>query len=174
MNTRLRLIPRIALFSALIYVFSWGTSYLPNINLAFFIAFSAGVFWGFIPGALVGALGMGLWSMINPFGPATLPVFLAQVFGMALSGLTGGVFAFKKWHLIAGKQLTAYLVLASIACTLLFYIPVNFIDAWLFQPFWPRFVGGMAWSGISLIANIIIFSILFRPVSLLYNKERLT
>lgn len=173
MNARLRLIPRIALFSALIYVFSWGTSYLPNVNLAFFIAFSAGVMWGFIPGALVGALGMGLWSMINPFGPASPPVMLAQVIGMAFSGIAGGAFRYRMWHLLTGKRLTTYLILASVVCTLLFYLPVNFIDAWLFQPFWPRFVGGMAWSVISLLANIIIFPILFRPVTLLYNRERL-
>ena len=37
-----RLIARIALFSALIYVLSWGTSFLPSVNLAFFIAFAAG------------------------------------------------------------------------------------------------------------------------------------
>lgn len=173
MNARLRLIPRIALFSALIYVFSWGTSYLPNINLAFFIAFAAGILWGFIPGVLVGALGMGLWSMINPFGPASPPVMLAQITGMAFSGAVGGMFKYKMWHLLRGKRLTAYLVAASVVCTMLFYLPVNFVDAWLFQPFWPRLIGSMAWSTISLAANIVIFPVLFRPVGLLYNRERL-
>ena len=120
MNSRLRLIPRIALFSALIYVLSWGTSYLPNVNLVFFIAFMAGAFWGLIPGVLVGAIGMGLWTTFHPF-----------------------------------------------------YLPVNLVDAWIFRPFWPRFIGGMAWSLISLGSNAIIFPVLFRPVWYMYNRERL-
>ena len=66
------LITRIALFSALIYVFSLGTFYLPNINLAFFIAFSAGFLWGKLPGALAGGVGMWLWTSFNPNGPASL------------------------------------------------------------------------------------------------------
>ncbi len=173
MNPRLRLIPRIALFSALIYVFSWGTSYWPNVNLAFFIAFYAGVLWGIGPGALVGALGMALWSMFNPFGPAYLQVMLAQVIGMALSGVTGAMFRAYNWHVLTGKTLTMYLVLAAIICTILFYLPVNIVDAWLYQPFWPRFVGGMLWGIISLAANVIIFPVLFGPVRLLYNRERL-
>ncbi|UCG62830.1 MAG: hypothetical protein JSV52_05985 [Candidatus Zixiibacteriota bacterium] len=173
MNSRLRLIPRIALFAALIYVFSWGTSYLPNINLAFFIAFYAGVFWGILPGALVGALGMALWTLFNPFGPAYLQVMVAQVIGMALSGVVGAAFRAYNWHLLSGKTLSGYLLLAAIVCTLLFYLPVNVIDAWLYQPFWPRFIGGMLWAVISLVANMVIFSVLFRPVRLLYNKGKL-
>ncbi len=172
MNSRLRLIPRIALFAALIYVLSWGTSYLPNINLIFFIAFMAGVYWGLVPGILVGAVGMALWTMFNPFGPATFPVMVAQVTGTAFSGAIGAGYAFKRLHLIKGRSRMFSLVLAATLCTLMFYLPVNFVDAWVFQPFWPRFIGGMLWALISLAANAVVFPVLFGPATILYNRER--
>ena len=173
MNSRLRLIPRIALFSALIYVLSWGTSYLPNVNLVFFIAFMAGAFWGLIPGVLVGAIGMGLWTTFHPFGPAMPPIMIAQVIGTAFSGAIGAVFSKKEWYKLSGRILMSTLVVLSVACTILFYLPVNLVDAWMFRPFWPRFIGGMVWSLISLCSNAIIFPVLFRPVWYMYNRERL-
>ncbi len=173
MNARLRLIPRIALFAALIYVLSWGTAYLPNVNLVFFIAFVAGVAWGFVPGILVGALGMGLWTTFNPFGPASPPVTLAQVVGTALSGSVGALFALRKLHHASGRPLILSLVIASCLCTLLFYLPVSIVDAWVYQPFWPRFIGGMLWATVALVANAIIFPVLFKPVAFLYKDRRL-
>ncbi len=174
MSSRLRLIPRIALFSALIYVLSWGMSYLPNVNLIFFIVFLAGLMWGIGPGLLVGAIGMGLWTALNPFGPATPPVMVAQIAGTALSGLVGALFQRWGYMRLTGRRLTYALIVGALLCTLLFYLPVNFIDAWVFKPFWPRFVAGMIWSSISLVTNMIIFPLLFRPARFVYNKERVT
>lgn len=37
-----RLLARIALFSALAYVLAWACYYIPNVNLIYFVAFSAG------------------------------------------------------------------------------------------------------------------------------------
>ncbi|UCD63758.1 MAG: hypothetical protein JSW34_13630 [Candidatus Zixiibacteriota bacterium] len=164
MSLGLKLIPRIALFSALIYVFSWGTAYLPNVSLIFFIVFTAGVMWGLIPGLLVGALGMGLWTGLNPYGPAAFPIMLAQIGGSSLSGAVGAAFRRAQWHMKTGRALTFALVLSALICTLLFYLPVNFVDAWLFQPFWPRFAAGLLWALISVVSNIVIFAVLFRPI----------
>ncbi|MEW6411509.1 MAG: hypothetical protein AB1483_03445 [Candidatus Zixiibacteriota bacterium] len=172
MSLRLRLIPRIALFSALIYVLSWGLSYLPNVNLIFFIVFLAGVMWGVGPGLLVGAMGMALWTILNPFGPAAPPIMVAQVAGTSLSGLVGAFFHRLGYVELAGRKLTYALIISATACTFLFYLPVNIVDAWVFRPFWPRFVAGMLWSLISLVTNMIIFSLLFRPARFVYNRER--
>jgi uncharacterized membrane protein len=86
---RLRLITRIALFSALIYVLSWGTSYFPNLNFIFFIVFVAGFLWGVVPGMLVGLIGMGLWTAFNPYGMAVPPIMLAQMLGASAGGVVG-------------------------------------------------------------------------------------
>jgi hypothetical protein len=168
-----RLITRIALFAGLIYVFSWATSYLPNINLIFFIVFSAGFLWGAAAGAMVGTIGMGLWTFLNPYGPAALPVMLAQIGGAAVSGIVGAVIARGRWQEASSWSLTARLCVSAALCTIAFYLPVNSVDAWLFQPFWPRFVTSGVWTLISLGSNLLIFPLLFPVTRLLYRREKL-
>jgi len=172
MTGNARLLARIALFSALIYVFSWGTAALPNIKLIFFIVFSAGYLWGFVPGMLVGAIGMGLWTLFNPFGPAPVPVAISQIIGAALCGSVG--FSFR--NLINPKQFNwqsyVLLVVAGVFCTVVFFVPVSLVDAWLFQPFRERFIAGMLFSINALAANIIIFPLLFRVLRPFYVRER--
>lgn len=167
-----RLLTRIAVFSALIYVLSWGTSYLVNVNLAFFIAFSAGFIWGAGPGIAVGAMGMFLWTSFNPFGPAAPPVAIAQVIGLAGCGLVG----FLSRRMVGGatrsRSRVPALLAAALICTLVFYVPVNLVDAWVFQPFWPRFISGSLFMGISLVANFVIFPIFFGVTSQIRERER--
>ncbi len=166
-----KLISRIALLSALIYVLSWGTSFLPNVNLAFFIAFLAGYLWGAVPGALVGGIGMWLWTSLNPFGPAVLPVSIAQVAGMAACGLVGSSARQLKRLELKERNHWLALMFAGLICTLVFYLPVTLVDAWVFQPFWPRFVTGLLFMGISLAANVVVFPLLFGVTARLRERE---
>lgn len=170
MTSRPSLIARIAVFAALVYVLSWGTSYLPNVNLVFFIVFSAGFLWGVLPGVLVGTIGMGLWTLFNPYGPAAAPVAVAQVLGAAGSGIVGGLYRRTEWRQRASYPAVFNLLAAAVLCTVLFYLPVNLVDAWVFQPFWPRFIGGLIWGGISLVANGVIFPLLFPTTRYLYDR----
>lgn len=167
-----RLITRIALFSALFYVLSWGTALLPNVNLGFLLAFSAGYLWGVWAGVSVGLVGMSLWTFFNPLGPAALPIAAAQVGGMAACGALGAAFH----PLIGGlrdysKITWIWLVAAGIACGLAFYLPVSIVDAWVFQPFWPRIIAGLAFTGVSLVVNAFVFPLLFGITRLLYARE---
>jgi len=171
MNRKPFLVTRIALFSALVYVLSYGTSFLPNINLVFFIVFSAGFLWGAIPGILVGMVGMGLWTMFNPFGPAALPIMIAQVVGAALSGVVGAVFRKSNWEHMSSSKRTIKLIFSAILCTVLFYIPVNTVDAWMWGPFEQRFIGGALWALISVGSNVVIFPVLFYITLKLYERE---
>lgn len=166
-----RLLTRIGLFSALVYVLSWGTAFLPNVNLVFFIVFSAGLMWGAVPGMLVGAVGMGLWTTFNPFGPALLPIMLVQMLGAAASGVMGALFGGRQLAKRSGTALILRLLTAATLCTAAFFVPLSIVDAWLFQPFWPRFIGGMAWALVSLGSNLIIFPLLFPATRYLYLKE---
>ena len=171
MMRRHLLVARIALFSALVYVLSWGTSYLPNVNFIFFIVFSAGFLWGAASGILVGLIGMGLWTAFNPYGPAPAPIMLAQVIGAAGSGLVGAVFRRSNWQRGQAPTLAGRLILSAFLCTVIFYLPVNMVDALLFQPFWPRFLGGALWAAISLGFNVLIFPVLFQATKRLYVRE---
>ncbi|HOZ08343.1 MAG TPA: hypothetical protein PKW75_08655, partial [candidate division Zixibacteria bacterium] len=121
-------------------------------------------------GILVGAVGMGLWTMFNPYGPAAAPVAVAQVVGAAGSGVVGALFRRSVGRGGPSWRTTGGLLAASALCTVLFYLPVNLADAWVFQPFWPRFVGGALWAGISLAANAVIFPLLFPAARYLYDR----
>lgn len=170
MITRVLLIPRIAIFSALIYVLSLGTTFLPNFNFIFFIIFISGYMWGVLPGMMVGALGMALWTSFNPFGPAIFPIMLAQIIGASMSGMVGGFF--NKGDLLKNKNIIK-LIISAVICSILFYLPVNFVDAWVFQPFKERFIVGAFWSLISIGANSIIFPLLFNALKPFLEKERM-
>ena len=174
MTLRLRILTRVALFSGLLYVFCWGTSYFPNVNLIFFIVFSAGFLWGVTSGILVGVIGMGLWTFFNPYGPAAIPIAVAQLAGAACSGIVGAIMRLTDWERNRPALLILKMCLAAVACTVLYYLPVNSMDAWLFRPFWPRFVTSAVWSVISLASNLLIFPLLFPVTRLLYRRERLT
>jgi hypothetical protein len=170
MNLQPRLISRIALFSALIYVLSYATAYLPNVSFVFFIVFAGGYLWGAGPGVMIGLLGMWLSSSFNPFGPAALPLLAAQMIGAGFGGLVGAFLHRQSSH-GAEPPGTVRLVLAAIVCTVAYYLPVNGVDAWLFQPFWPRFIGSLGFSAISIVSNAIIFPLLFGVVTRLYARE---
>ena len=171
MTIGLKLLTRVALFSALVYVFMWLTSSLPNVNLVLFIVFSAGFVWGAAAGALVGIIGMGLSTVFNPYGPAQFYVMLAQVFGAALSGVVGAGFRRLGWQEMGRTRLAAILIGAAAVCTALYFIPVNLVDAWLIGPFLPRLATGFLWSLLSLGSNILIFPLLFVVTRRLYSKE---
>jgi uncharacterized membrane protein len=172
MTASARLITRIALFAALIYVLCWATSFLPNVSLAFFVAFSAGCLWGLVPGILVGAIGMWLWSTFNPYGPASLPVTISQVLGMLMCGAAGAAYAgLTKQRLEISTRQRFTLVAAGLTCTLIYYIPVSVVDAWVYQPFWPRLLTSVPFVGISAVSNMLIFPLLFGVTLRLYAKE---
>lgn len=171
MSPGLKLLTRIALFSALVYVLSWATSALPNVSLVFFVVFTAGFIWGLVPGVLVGIIGMGLATLFNPYGPAHFYVMLAQMIGAAMSGVVGAVFQRSNWKRWDRLTVTVWLALAGIVCTVVFFLPVNAVDAWVIGPFWPRFIGGIGWSMISVVSNMIIFPLLFNVTRYLYERE---
>jgi uncharacterized membrane protein len=168
MTGSVRQLTRIALFAALVYVLSWATAVMPNVSVGFFVVFTAGFLWGGVSGAAVGGLGAWLFSTFNPYGPAALPVTLAQVAGMACSGLIGAAFA----RIAPRPAGVGWLVIAALTCTLLYYAPVTVVDAWLFQPFWPRIWTAAPFVAIAAASNVVIFPLLFKVTLTLYTRER--
>jgi uncharacterized membrane protein len=170
--SRARLIARIALFAALIYVTSWSLAAIPDVKVSFFIMFTAGFVWGTTAGAMVGAVGTALFSMFNPYGPTTIPMMIAQISGSALCGAAGALYQYSGWYEGSPKVVRIGLVLCGVVCTALYYVPVNVVDAWLFQPFWPRLIASLPFTGLALIANALIFPLLFGVTRFLYDREK--
>ena len=75
---------------------AWGAGYLdsiPNFEFLTVLLFVGGFVLGPAWGALAGALGEFLYSAMNPYGSGlAVPLVLAaQVAGMALAGVAGGL-----------------------------------------------------------------------------------
>jgi len=81
-----------ALLVAVAVSFGYLLIAVPNIELITFTAFAAGFVLGRSRGALVGALAMGIYSGLNPYGSglAVPPLYVAQVAATALAGFIGG------------------------------------------------------------------------------------
>jgi len=172
MNRRLKIIARVAIFAALVFVFSYATALIPNVNLSFFIVFTAGFLWGCWPGIGVGVIGFFLWSNFNPSGPAPLPILISQLIGISFSAVVGALMSswisIGRWSL----RLIILLLISGFLCGFLFHLIVNIVDAYVFQPFWPRLIGSLLFSLITVISNCIIFPLLYPVLEYLYRKEK--
>ena len=64
---------------------------LPNVEPLTLAFFGVGYAYGAIWGAFVGAVGEAIFATVNPMGAPIAPVWVAQIMGMALVGVIGGV-----------------------------------------------------------------------------------
>ena len=174
MSIELKTITRVAIFAALVFVSSYLTVFLSNIKLAFFIVFSSGLLWGALPGVCVGVVGLFLWSNLNPLGPVPLPLLMAQLIGISFSALIGA--AASKLIPPSPPSIRIFLTMAlcGFLTGLLYHLPVDIVDAWLIQPFWPRLIGGSVFSLITIISNCIIFPMLYPALLFIYRREKLS
>jgi uncharacterized membrane protein len=165
---------RVAMFAALVFVSAYFSVHLYNVNLGFFIVFLAGLLWGIGPGVTVGLIGFFLWSNFNPFGPAPLPLLIAQLIGIIATPVIGHLTG--KFLNRSKNRLNKILILscAGILSGLCYHIPVDIVDAWLYRPFWERLVGGLLFSLITIVANAIIFPILLPALKMMTGKEKAT
>ena len=174
MTTGLKLTTRVAVFASLVFIFSFFSVYFPNVNPAFFIVFSAGFLWGAWPGIGVGVVGFFLWSVFNPMGPPMYPILVAQIIGISFSGLIGSGARRLTKSPKFNTTVIVTLVVSGVLCGLCFQIFVSVVDAWFNQPFWPRLIGGLLFSLITIISNAIIFPLFYPVLSFLYERERRT
>lgn len=70
----------------------------PDFEVQTLGIFAAGVLLGSRDGAVVGALTMLVYSLMNPYGPAHPLVTVAQLLGQVPAGIAGGLFAAAGLH----------------------------------------------------------------------------
>lgn len=172
MSRDLRIITRVAIFASLVFVFSYLSMFLYNINLGFFIIFSAGFLWGIWPGIGTAVIGYFLWSNFNPYGPVPFPLLMSQMLGVSLIVFVG-VFASK--IIMPEKKDRRYLFILALSGSLaglLYHIPVDIVDALIYQPFWPRLIGGLFFSLITIVSCGIIFPLFYPALKFMYVKEK--
>ena len=172
MNPRLKIVTRVAVFAALVFVFSYFSMFLYNVNPSFFIVFTAGLLWGVWPGVGVGVVGFFLWSNFNPMGPSPFPLLISQLAGISLSAPIGAIVGKIITPKGVGFKIMTILFLSGLLTGLLYHVIVDTVDALLYQPFWPRLIGGLLFSLITIISNCILFPMLYPALIFLYKKEK--
>jgi hypothetical protein len=131
---------------------------VPNVEGVSAVAFFSGAILGPGGGALVGALAMGLFSILNPLGPAAFPVLATQVLGMALIGCAGAM-----WVRLARSPGRAAL-LAGISggvLTFLYDVLTNYgfaVTMGRYKDPLPFIAAGIPFSVMHILANVIIFA----------------
>ncbi|OGC89781.1 MAG: hypothetical protein A2W25_02750 [candidate division Zixibacteria bacterium RBG_16_53_22] len=162
-STRHRQLPlarvaRIGIFSALAFGINAPFLAIPNIELFSLALFLAGLFIGPVEGTMVGLVAGAIFVLFNPNGPQTIIfVGLAQLFGFALFGLSGGLLR----NLFVGKKANLksaiLLILIGAFLTLWYDLSTNLIFAILFGPFWPTLIAGIGFALLHIASNAVIF-----------------
>ncbi len=172
MTSRLKIITRVAVFAALVFVLSYFSVTLYNFNPAFFVVFLAAWLWGFWPGVGVGVIGFFLYSNFNPYGPPQLPILMAQLVGISFTPFLGIAVSRMITSPVWDGKTIFILALAGFLSGLSYHIVVDIVDALVYQPFWPRLIGGLFFSVITIVSNSIIFPLLFPVMVYMQNRER--
>jgi len=93
----IKLISRIAIFTALAIALGYILSFVPNFELITSTIFLSGALLGIEAGMIVGMLSFLIFGFANPLGPSPLPLLLAQISGGIFAGFMGGIYRKKKW-----------------------------------------------------------------------------
>lgn len=156
-------VARLAFFVALVAALGFLRQVLlpiPNVELMSLATFIAGAMLGKGAGAVAGAAAMGIYSLLNPLGPAPPPVFAAQIVGLALFGVAGGFLA---------KTRAGAVVLgaAGFLLTLLYDVLTNLGTVWVMGAFsdpWPVLVGGLLFGVGHMAWNTAAFALAGPPL----------
>lgn len=154
-----------------------GLGYLlagvPGVQLMSLNAALAGATLGAGAGGLVGMLAAGFYSLGSPFGPAMPVILAAQMLGMAMAGLLGGIAAPVVRRLAAAPALAlagAVGLLSALALDLLTNVATA---AALRLSLWPVLAAGLPFAAINAATSTAAFGLLFAPLARrLYQLRR--
>jgi hypothetical protein len=160
-------ITRIASFSAIGVVVGLVLAAVPNVEGVTAVCFSAGYLLGPFSGLLCGALTESLFAGFHPMGSSMGITLLAQVAGMSVAGIIGGVAG-----LFPGTSsgLRHWLIVVSFGfiATLIFDILTNlayvFMAGFSFSQSAVVFAAALPFAAIHLTSNLIVFSVIVAPL----------
>lgn len=151
--------PVIGLLVALCVALGYLLATIPNVELVTTSVFISGYLTGTISGIVIGGLAMGLYSMLNPYGMAPPPLFLAQILSYAIVGGAGGILG-RGIHRIGLKHLILFGV-CGLGFTILYALLTTF--AYVLTAgnqealFWGSLLRGIGFYVTHMITNTIFF-----------------
>jgi hypothetical protein len=138
---------------------------IPNLEMFTAAVFTSGFLTAPVAGGLIGAASALLFSLFNPYGAPTPLLLLAQMAALALTGLTGGWLYRSRWRERPAWWQAGVLGALGFALTLCYDILTTLSFALMMsggevRKIWASFVYGMAFYGLHLLSNTLIFTLL--------------
>ncbi|MBI3871462.1 MAG: hypothetical protein HY304_00095 [candidate division Zixibacteria bacterium] len=160
MNPSLRRLARSGGLVAAAFALKYPLVAIPGLEPLTLVFFALGYAYGPIWGALVGATGEVVYATLNPLGVAVVPVWMAQIIGMAGAGVAGGATRFLADHL-AHRDGRLPAILAGVLATLFFDAVTNLAYALSIGPFWPVLLAGLPFAAVHVASNALLFLTIF-------------
>ncbi len=169
------------LFIALAVARGFALGAVPNVEMLTATVFIAGWVMGSRSGMLVGVISGLIYSGMNPVGSGFLfpPLLIAQVISYGIIGFAGGVLRRGEIFFMASKA--GYIALGIFGSVLTFFYDVLTTLSYPFSAgfsgaqIWATLIAGLGFSGIHVVVNFFIFSILVPQIlKSLYTQLGLT
>jgi uncharacterized membrane protein len=145
---------------------------IPNFELMTLVVFLSGVLLGARWGALVGAVCMLAYSVLNPYGPAHPLITLSQMAGEAAPGPVGAAFALAG---IPNRPVLVRMLVLAVAGALLtayFDLITNVATGLLFGQIRATLIGGLPFALLHLGTNVALFALLGTPLVAVFARYR--
>jgi hypothetical protein len=150
---------RAAIFVALAAGLGFAGAVLPNVELVTVTIFLGGAATGPWAGAAIGVAAELLVSGLNPLGPALPLVFAAQLVGMAVVGLAGGLVGRRLLRVTATYR-AVLLGGLGLLLALFFDVLTNLALGIHLGPVRATLAGGLVFSVVHIVSNTFVFAVL--------------
>ena len=149
----------IALFAATAIALGYALVSVPNVELITATLFISGMVIGWKKGVYVAVITYTVFSVFNPFGFPGPFLLIAQIAGGLIAVITG--------TLSKRYNNPFYFFLSGFLVTILYDIFTNIAGYFMYvskQTFWAYMIGGISFSLIHIVSNILIFVVLLYPL----------
>ena len=144
---------------ALAVAFGYVFLIIPNVEMITATIFISGYLLGLRNGIFIGVIAEAIFSLTNPYGIPSPPLFMAQILSMGFTGLLGGLFAAVavtnhiKTHLTFSSAGLIATVFFAFCTNLSFIISMGFS----LNRFFTTILTGLHFYIVHIISNMIIF-----------------
>ena len=160
-------ITRIAAFTAIGVVVGLALVAVPNVEGVTAVCFTAGYLLGPLAGLFCGALTETLFAGFHPMGSSIGITLIAQVLGMSLTGIIGGISGMLTGSGISIRN-TTIIVVSGVLATIQFDFLTNlayvFMAGFSFSQAFLVYAAALPFAAIHLVSNLLVFSIIVVPL----------
>lgn len=145
---------------------------IPNFEVLTLVVFCSGVLLGARDGALVGTLAELIFSLLNPYGAVHPLVTIAQVSGMALAGVAGGLAARFGLPSLPPVFRAVWLAGVAIVVTAWFDLTTNVASGVVYGQMRLTLIGGVPFALIHIGTNVLLFAAVGTPLAAVFAHYR--